>query len=59
MNIVKDLKLEIQSALEQIFNYNCLLEDITIEETIKNYDGFYTFIIFPHISKIKKKPEDI
>ncbi len=59
MNIIKDLKLEIQSALEQIFNYNCLLENITIEETINNYDGFYTFIIFPHISKIKKKPEDI
>ena len=59
MNIVKDLKLEIQSTLKKAFNYHCLLENITIEETIKNYDGFYTFIIFPHISKIKKKPEDI
>ena len=59
MNIVKDLKLEIQSTLKKAFNYHCLLQDITIEETIKNYDGFYTFIIFPHISKIKKKPEDI
>ena len=59
MNIVKDLKLEIQSILKKAFNYHCLLQDITIEETIKNYDGFYTFIIFPHISKIKKKPEDI
>ena len=59
MNIVKDLKLEIQSALKKVFNYHCLLESITIVETIKNYDGFYTFIIFPHISKIKKNPEDI
>ena len=30
-----------------------------LEETIKNYDGFYTFIIFSHTSNLKQKPEHI
>ena len=59
MNILNDIKLEIQSALKIIFTYDCHLENITLEETIKNYDGFYTFIIFPHTSNLKQKPEHI
>ena len=59
MNILNDIKLEIQSALKVIFAYECDLENITLEETIKNYDGFYTFIIFSHTSNLKQKPEHI
>ena len=59
MNILNDIKLEIQSALKIIFTYECHLKNITLEETIKNYDGFYTFIIFPHTSNFKQKPEYI
>ena len=59
MNILNDIKLEIQSALKVIFAYECDLENITLEETIKNYDGFYTFIIFSQTSNLKQKPEHI
>ena len=59
MNILNDVKLEIQSALKVIFSYVCHLKNITLEETIKNYDGFYTFIIFPHTSNLKQKSEYI
>ena len=52
-NIQTKLKEEIKVAFNDIFNYNCLLENISIDDTPKNFDGFYTLVIFPHLKHLK------
>ena len=57
-NIQTTLKVEIKVAFNDIFNYDCLLENISIDDTPKNFDGFYTLVIFPHLKHLNCKPEE-
>ena len=57
-NIQTTLKEEIKVAFNDIFNYDCLLENISIDDTPKNFDGFYTLVIFPHLKHLNCKPEE-
>lgn len=57
-NIQIKLKEEIKVAFNKIFNYNCSLEDISIDDTPKNFDGFYTLVIFPHLKHLNCSPEE-
>jgi len=52
------LKEEIKAAFNDIFNYDCSLENISIDDTPKNFNGFYTLVIFPHLKHLNCKPEE-
>ena len=58
IDIQQELKLIIKKSLIDSFNYDCNIENISIDTTPKNFKGFYTFIIFPHIKYLKCNPED-
>ena len=49
---------EIKAAFNDIFNYDCSLENISIDDTPKNFNGFYTLVIFPHLKHLNCKPEE-
>ena len=59
MNLISTIKKEIKSIFEKEFKYQCDINNITIDNTPKNFRGFYTLIIFPHIKKLKMNPEEI
>ena len=52
------LKEEIKAAFNDIFNYDCSLENISIDDTPKNFNGFYTLVIFQHLKHLNCKPEE-
>ncbi len=52
------LKEEIKIAFKDIFKYDCLIENISIDETPKNFNGFYTLVIFPHLKHLSCNPEE-
>ena len=53
IDIQLELKKIIKKSLNDSFNYECNIERISIDTTPKNFEGFYTFIIFPHIKYLK------
>lgn len=59
MSISEKIKIEIKESFKKLFGYNCDLADITIDQTPKNFSGFYTLIIYPHLKELKLKPEEI
>ena len=59
MSISEKIKIEIKESFKKLFGYNCGLADITIDQTPKNFSGFYTLIIYPHLKELKLKPEEI
>ena len=59
MSISEKIKIEIKESFKKLFGYNCGLADITIDQTPKNFNGFYTLIIYPHLKELKLKPEEI
>ena len=52
------LKEEIKVAFSDVFSYDCPLENISIDETPKNFVGFYTLVIFPHLKYLNCSPEE-
>jgi len=58
IDIQLEIKQTIKKALIDSFNYDCNIESISIDTTPKNFVGFYTFIIFPHLKYLKTKPEE-
>ncbi len=52
------LKEEIKVAFSDVFSYECPLENISIDETPKNFVGFYTLVIFPHLKHMNCSPEE-
>ena len=58
IDIQLELKKIIKKSLNDSFNYECNIERISIDTTPKNFEGFYTFIIFPHIKYLKCNPEE-
>ena len=59
MDLINTIKKEIKSIFDKEFEYKCDINNITIDNTPKNFRGFYTLIIFPHIKKLKMNPEEI
>lgn len=58
VDIQLELKQIIKKSLIHSFDYDCDIENISIDTTPKNFEGFHTFIIFPHIKYLKCNPED-
>jgi arginyl-tRNA synthetase len=59
MDFFKDIKKDISRAIDAVYQINIKPESITLNETRKEFNGDYTFVVFPLVKELKKKPLDI
>ncbi len=57
MNIEKTLQNSIQTALKQLFEVE--ENHIALQPTRKDFEGFYTFVVFPYVKALRKSPQEI
>ncbi len=58
MELQEKIKTEVIKVFRDEFGYECSLNDISIDQTPKNYTGFYTLILFPHLKFLKINLEE-
>ena len=56
MNIEKKLKSAASSAIHSIYNYDVKNEDIQIQSTSNEYDGYFTILLFSFSKKFNEDP---
>ncbi|WP_236978552.1 arginine--tRNA ligase [Membranihabitans maritimus] len=59
MWVREKLETLLVKALGELYNLSVVKDDITINVTRPEFDGEYTFVMFPFIPKIKRKPQEI
>lgn len=57
MNIQENINQGIQLAFQNIFNHDLPLDQITLAPTRKEFEGTYTFVVFPYLKVSKATPE--
>ena len=58
MELQEKIKTEVIKVFRDEFTYECSLNDISIDQTPKNFTGFYTLILFPHLKFLKINLEE-
>ena len=58
MELQEKIKTEVIKVFRDEFGYECSLNDISIDQTPKNFTGFYTLILFPHLKFLKINLEE-
>lgn len=56
--LIQQLQKEIQNAFQSLFNHHLPIEEISFQQTRKEFEGSYTFVTFPYGRISKKKPEE-
>jgi arginyl-tRNA synthetase len=56
MNIEQQLKSDISLALKSLFDDD---SDVVLQPTRKDFEGTYTFVVFPLVKKLRKSPVEI
>ena len=59
MEFLKSIKDSYIKAVADCFGVHLESDEILINETRKEFEGDYTFVIFPLVKKINKSPEEI
>ncbi|REG88584.1 arginine--tRNA ligase [Algoriphagus antarcticus] len=57
MDIQETINRSIQLAFQNIFNHDLPLDQISLAPTRKEFDGTYTFVVFPYLKVSKATPE--
>jgi arginyl-tRNA synthetase len=57
-NVYKQIQLHVKDAFPQLFGTEVALNQITINETLKEFEGDITVVVFPLLKLSKKSPED-
>ncbi|PZX47803.1 arginine--tRNA ligase [Algoriphagus chordae] len=57
MEIQESINKGIQLAFQNIFNHDLPLEQISLAPTRKEFEGTYTFVVFPYLKVSKATPE--
>ncbi|MEB2775868.1 arginine--tRNA ligase [Algoriphagus sp. D3-2-R+10] len=57
MNIQESIHNGIQLAFQNIFNHDLPLDQISLAPTRKEFEGTYTFVVFPYLKISKATPE--
>jgi len=55
--IEQNLKEKISAAFKSLYNIELGKEKITLEPTSPDYDGDFTFVVFPYLKQSRKGPE--
>ena len=58
MELQEKIKTEVIKVFRDEFSYECSLNDISIDQTPKNFTGFYTLILYPHLKFLKINLEE-
>lgn len=56
MNIEQQLQNDISKALKSLFDEGA---KVSLQPTRKDFEGTYTFVVFPLVKKLRKKPAEI
>jgi len=59
MNIEKKLKTSVLSAIQSIYNYDVKIDDIQIQSTSNEYEGYYTILLFFLSKTFNENPSKI
>ncbi len=59
MSIVGNIKIAVQKALKELYNYDATLDGITVSETKPEFEGDYTIVLFSFVKLLKKSPEQL
>lgn len=59
MDIIKDLQGEVKAAVKSVFDFEMPEEQVIINPTKKEFEGAYTFVVFPLVKKLSKSPLDL
>ncbi|WP_439487260.1 arginine--tRNA ligase [Algoriphagus sp.] len=57
MNIQESIHTGIQLAFQNIFNHDLPMDQISLAPTRKEFEGTYTFVVFPYLKISKATPE--
>lgn len=55
--IEQKLKEHISTAFQQLYDVQVDVGKITLEPTAEDFEGDFTFVVFPHLKQTKKGPE--
>lgn len=57
-DIQLSIKQSIQDAFKNLFEHELDLDEIKLESTNKDFEGEYTFVVFPFLRFTRKRPEE-
>nr|MBI1232501.1 arginine--tRNA ligase [Cytophagales bacterium] len=58
MDIEKELVRHISSAFKSLFSHHVAPEDLALQPTRKEFEGNYTFVLFPFLKVTRLSPEE-
>ena len=59
MSLVKQIKPLVTKALKELYNFDIVEQDLTINATKPEFEGDYTLVLFSFVKSLKKSPESI
>ena len=59
LNYQKFLSDLFVDALSSIYQFDASADDVTINPTLKTFEGDYTIVLFPYVKLLKESPESI
>ncbi len=59
MDMLAPLKQDIKAGIEKVFDYQVADGQLVISPTKKEFDGEYTFVVFPLVKALKSSPPQI
>ncbi|MBQ5826942.1 MAG: arginine--tRNA ligase, partial [Bacteroidaceae bacterium] len=57
MKIEHQIAAAVAAALKELYGVEINAGEVTLEKTKKEFEGHYTFVVFPYLRASKKKPE--
>jgi len=57
MNIQESIISGIQLAFQNIYNHDVSLDQLSLAPTRKEFEGTYTFVVFPYLKVSQTNPE--
>lgn len=57
-DIQHQIKTSIQEAFKQCFDHEVSMDDLKLESTNKDFEGEFTFVVFPFLRFTRKRPEE-
>lgn len=57
MSLEQGILSSIQQAFAELFNHEVAVEDLQLQPTRKEFEGSYTFVVFPFLKVTKLNPE--
>ena len=59
IDYLKDLKEALKTGLLEVYGHEVETKGLALSETKKEFDGEFTFVVFPYTKALRQKPEDI